>query len=175
MFETRTFPATSPAAKALFGAIGAAPAATSPQGGDAEIIALSAEVLRRREEAEAFQAARIDPFNERVDEIFWRDTSSTTEAVRWKAACAYSKETGREDAIEELREFDEAADEVFYRMMAIPATTQQGRAAKVRALLVHVMGDDWRGPAKELEWDIEHARALLGELAGMTAEELDHV
>jgi hypothetical protein len=95
--------------------------------------------------------------------------------MRWKEACAYSKEIGREDAIEQLREFDEETDQIFYRMMAIPATTQPGRAAKVHALLVHVLGREWRGAASELEWDIAQARTLFGELAGISTEELADV
>jgi hypothetical protein len=67
---------------------------------------------------------------------------------------------------------DARTDRLFARMMAIPATTQAGRAAKVRALLVHVMGKDWRGPGEPLDWPCEQARALLGEFAGMNAEEL---
>ena len=57
-------------------------------------------------------------------------------------------------------------------MIAIPAATQAGRGAKVRALLTHVCPSEWRGPAADLDWDKEQARALLGEFAGMTEEEL---
>ena len=57
-------------------------------------------------------------------------------------------------------------------MTAIPAATQAGRAAKVRALLAHVCTSKWRGPTSDLDWDTEQARALLGEFAGMTEEEL---
>lgn len=46
-------------------------------------------------------------------------------------------------------------------------------AAKVRALLVHVLGDEWRGSAKDVDvWDKEMMRKLLGEFAGTTKEEL---
>ena len=41
-----------------------------------------------------------------------------------------------------------------------------------RALLVYVLGDRWRGPGGPLDWDKEMARAVLGEFAGMSAEEL---
>ena len=91
---------------------------------------------------------------------------------RIAAAFAFSVETGRDAAIGELADFEEETDRIFRRMMAIPATTQPGRAAKVRALLVHAMLDDWHGPAEELDGDNEMARALLGEFAGMTEEEL---
>ena len=59
--------------------------------------------------------------------------------------------------------------------MATPALTQAGRAAKVRVLLSDILGDGWRGPEEDLDWHIAQARALLGEFAGMSAEELDHV
>ena len=60
-------------------------------------------------------------------------------------------------------------------MIATPAFTQAGRAAKVRVLLVDILGDKWRGPDSELDWDIAHARTVLGEFAGMSAEEIANV
>ena len=56
-------------------------------------------------------------------------------------------------------------------MMAIPATTQLGRAAKVRALLVHFMPNEWRGPGNDMDAGEEQVRALLGEFAGMSEDE----
>jgi hypothetical protein len=56
--------------------------------------------------------------------------------------------------------------------LAIPATTQAGRAAKVRGLLVHALGSGLRGDASDPDWSHEQGRALLGEFAGMSAEEL---
>ena len=67
----------------------------------------------------------------------------------------------------------EAADRLFERMKQIPARTQAGRAAKVRALIAHV---HWRGTDEEIDdYRIEQARLLLGELAGMSAEELEAI
>jgi hypothetical protein len=60
-------------------------------------------------------------------------------------------------------------------MMALPAHTQAGRAAKVRTLLLYAAGDDWRGPSRDLDWEIGAARRLLGEFAGMSEEELANV
>jgi hypothetical protein len=59
--------------------------------------------------------------------------------------------------------------------MTTPALTQRGRAAKVRVLLADILGDQWRGLDRELDWDIAQARTGLGEFAGMSAEDLDHV
>lgn len=137
---------------------------------DAEILALAAEVLHRYALADALLAARINPFEERFEYLLHDAPGSFKE--RYQVAFAYSRETGREAAIEELDEFDAQTDDVYCRMMAIPAKTQPGRAAKVRALLVHVMGHSWRGPGEPLDWPKEQARALLGEFAGMTADEL---
>jgi hypothetical protein len=58
------------------------------------------------------------------------------------------------------------ADRLFKRMMAVPATTQPGRAAKVRALLVLVMGDEWRGDREALDSSGEMGRALLASSPG---------
>ena len=64
---------------------------------------------------------------------------------------------------------------MFERLMSIPAATQAGRAAKVRALLVRVM-PAWLGTAEELDnWFAVQVRALLGEFAGLTTEELESV
>ena len=87
----------------------------------------------------------------------------------------YSRECGRETAVDDQHAVDDQADVAFKRTMAIPCTTQAGRAAKVRALIIHVVRDEWRGPDSELDWDKSVARALLGEFAGMSAEELADV
>jgi hypothetical protein len=55
---------------------------------------------------------------------------------------------------------------------SLPARTQAGKAAKVRALILHVMGNDWRGPVDDMNREVEKARALLGELGGLSANEL---
>jgi hypothetical protein len=146
-------------------------ALAAPHGEDAEILALSAEVIRR--------SGVADDLNERIEPI---------DAQRWVQeglredltvdelwATAWSYATGREHAIKTLQNFDEETDRIYHRMMAIPATTKPARAAKVRALLIHVMGNEWRGPDSELEWDVSQARTLFAEFAGISAEDLDHV
>jgi hypothetical protein len=71
-----------------------------------------------------------------------------------------------------LEALDSQNDVLFARMMSIPATTQPARAAKVRALIIHVLRDEWRGPGGDLEWDKAETRKLLGEFAGITEDEL---
>jgi hypothetical protein len=167
--------------RALLRLFGAAPAlailpatalAASPRGSDAdgEIRALSSEVLGRCAAADQFMSERIWPFDGQFEHLVHDDPRPAEERIA--AAFAFSVETGRDTAIGELADFEEETDRIFRRMMAIPATTQPGRAAKVRALLVHAMLDNWHGPAEQLDGDNEMARALLGEFAGMTEEEL---
>ena len=166
--------------RAALALLGAAPAlailpaaalATAPTvAGDGEILALSSEVLGRCAAADQFMSKRIWPFDEQFEHLLHDDPRPAEERIA--AAFAYSVETGRDAAIGDLADFGEETDRLFDRMMAIPATTQPGRAAKVRALLVHVMRNDWRGPAGPLDWEKEQARALLGEFAGMSAEDL---
>jgi hypothetical protein len=148
-------------------------ALAAPHGDDAEILALSAEVLHR--------CGVADDLNERIEPIdaqLWiqegLNKDLTVDEI-WERTKAWSYATGREDAIEKLRNFEEETDGIYYRMMAIPATTQSGRAAKVRALLTHVMGNKWRGQDRELEWDVSQARTLFAEFAGMTAEDIANV
>jgi hypothetical protein len=158
------------AASAMLAAPAAALAATTD---DSAIIALSAEILRRVEIASELRASRIEPFEDEFLDLMHADPFNGKECVA--RAFAYSRECGREAATEELIAAEDVTDRLFRRLVAIPAKTQAGRAAKVRALLLHVMREDWRGPAKELDWDKETARALLGEFAGMSAEEIADV
>jgi hypothetical protein len=151
----------------------AAALSASPADPNAEIVALSAEIVSRAEQADRFRETRIDPFQQRFFAIF--DDLSKPRAEAWEAACAYSREVGREAAIDAHGDFEQATDGLFKRMMALTATTQAGRAAKVRALFAHVMRGGWRGPAADLDWDKEMARALLGEFAGMSATELEAI
>jgi hypothetical protein len=67
-----------------------------------------------------------------------RRRDSTDFEERWEKVWAYSRESGREAAMKERNEIDSQADRIWKRMIAIPAATQAGRAAKVRALLAHV-------------------------------------
>jgi hypothetical protein len=143
---------------------------------DAEIIALSEEVLRLNAIADEITETRIEPFTEQFMDILDPHKEGALDwDTRAKAAWGYSREVGRCAAIEEVESVDEQADAVFKRMLAIPCTTQAGRAAKVRAFLIHVGRSDWRGPDGPLEWPESQARALLGEFAGMSAEELADV
>jgi hypothetical protein len=180
---------TAPTRRAALAAMASVPAlalpsaiasAASPTGDDAEIIALAAEIQRLCALGKEIYAKGVDPFQEtfqnliddalpamRRDPAAWREHS----AKAW----AYSRDSGRDAAIDEQAALDEQADRLWARMMAIPAATQAGRAAKVRALLVHVCTKDWHGPARDLDWDIEQARALLGEFAGMSEEELSAI
>ena len=147
----------------------AAAIAAVPADPDAEIVALGAEIVRRCAEAQLFQKTRIDAYDEQCQMIL--DDYSKSRSDRLEEAWTFSEECGRTAAIEALEECEMAMDRLFYRLMTIPAMMQPGRAAKVRAFLVHILGD-WRGPASHLEWDVGTARALLGEFAGMSAAEL---
>ena len=145
--------------------------------GDAELIALAAEIDRLCALDDEIYAKRLDPFHQNWqrlidDALAVRGTDQTDFEERWEKAWAYSRESGREAGIDEATAVDEQADRVWKRMTAIPAATQAGRAAKVHALLAHVCISKWRGPKSDLDWDIEQARALLGEFAGMSEEEL---
>jgi hypothetical protein len=86
-------------------------------------------------------------------------------------AFAYSREIGRDAALKERADLDEQADRPWKQMMAIPAASQAGRAAKVHAL-IHVCASEWRGACDDLDWKEDQARALLGQFAGMTEDEL---
>jgi hypothetical protein len=167
----RSFLSSTASAGALLstGAIVAMAAAPSA---DTELFALEAEIRRLNEAADHIGETCVKPFEDEFWRIIGGDRRRSTERERLAAAAAFDRETGRDAAIMEQRAINEQADALFARMMELPATTAVGRAAKVRALLVHVLGDDWRGPAVKLDWHRQKARALLGQFAGMSAEEL---
>jgi hypothetical protein len=85
---------------------------------------------------------QVEPF----DEVF-----HALGPIDWEAACAWEERTGRDAAVREINAIQEQADALFDRMSVIPATTAAGEVAKVSTLIVHVLGDEWRGPARELE------------------------
>ena len=118
--------------------------------------ALSAEISRRVA-LETPARKRIELLLEQFDGYYNKSRSS-----HW-------------DALGEIEEYEDETNMLFERMMAIPATTQAARAAKVRAFLVHVGCAPWRGPADPLDWEPKQARALLAEFAGMSAEEIANV
>jgi hypothetical protein len=175
LFGRGTLALSGLALAAAMGLVVPLPSTAAPSDGDAEIIALCAEVLRLNEIADKIAEERIDPFNDEFMVLLDPERGVSDWDRRSKLADAFSQECGRNAAIDDQRNVDEEADRHFRRMMAIPATTQPGRAAKVRALLVHVLRSDWRGDAKEIEWPEEQARTLLAEFAGMSAEEIADV
>jgi hypothetical protein len=159
--------AAIPASSAL--ALTAVAATAAPEG-DAELVALAAEIDRLCAVGKEIYARGFDPFEETF-QCLLRDGPGPFKE-RATLAFAYSREIGRDAAIEERNELDVEVDRLWIRMTTIPAATPAGRAAKVRALLMHVCADGWRGAASDLDWDKEQARALLGEFAAMSEEEL---
>jgi hypothetical protein len=137
-------------------------ALAAPHGEDAELLALEAEIMRLRGLARAIYAEKVDPFEDEFHALMMKDGSD--------AAWAFAGTYGRDDAIDEAEKFHHPANRLCERLMATPALTQAGRAAKVRILLVDIVGDDWRGPSDDLDWDIYLVRTALGEFAGMTEE-----
>jgi hypothetical protein len=141
--------------------------AASPAGDDAELLAMEVEIMRLRGLAKAICAEKVDPFEDEFIALMKGDGS--------EAAWAFARSYGRDDAINEAETFHLPADGLCERLMATPALTQAGRAAKVRVLLADILGDEWRGPDSELDWHRAQTRVLLGEFAGMSAEELADV
>jgi hypothetical protein len=146
-------------------------AAAAPPNADAELVALAAEIERLNALGEAIYAERVDPFEEKFNALL-DHALLTQDRTKWNEAFAYSHEVGREAAIREQQEVDNRAGSLWARMLAIPAATQAGKIAKVRILLTFVHNDEWRGPTADLDWEKEQTRALLGQFAGMTEEEL---
>jgi hypothetical protein len=147
-------------------------AVTTPDA-DAELIALAAEIEQLCAVGKAIYAERVDPFQETFQRLLEESLSAAApgELNEWPPF-VFSREVGREAAIKERAEVDEQAGLLWEQMMAIPAATQAGKIAKVRTLLTFVHTDEWRGPTADLDWEKEQTRALLGQFAGMSEEEL---
>jgi hypothetical protein len=176
-------PADGQTTRRLFIAAGTAAAvcasikrAAASTGDDDEIIALSTEILRLHEIVEDIGAKRVEPFEDEFQRLVHQGDRRLSREQRFDAAFAFSQKSGRDKAIHDQNEINGKAVSLFERLTAIPATTQAGRAAKVRVLLVYVLGSEWRGTAAKIDdWAIEQARSLLGEFAGMSDEELADV
>ena len=137
---------------------------------DAKIIALSVEILRLCAVFARVRKERLEPLEHTFMAIIHDGEGTAKE--RYDAAWVFSRESGRDEVVSEMESLDKQATLLFDRMKAIPTLTQVGRAAKVRCLVVFVLGDGWRGPSSELDWDKDETRALLGEFAGMNSGEL---
>lgn len=154
-------------ATAVFGALGVA-AATEP---DAELVALDIEIRRLAEKARLIQVERVDPVEHDYRQSFYRGAFRLTPDERYEASRKFAIESGREAAVKECNGLHDQVGALWDRMKEIPAKTQAGRAAKVRALLVGVMGAEWRGEEVD-DWSYEQARNLFADFAGMTAVEI---
>ena len=158
---------------ALTAALAGAAVATVPaagaiaaEGADSEIRALGAAIGRLDTTTREIMATRVEPFDDEWHDLVLSD---------YAAASVFSDESGRESAVAECEHLINRGGQLFARMIALPAQTQAGRAAKVRTFLAFVANDDWRGPSRNLDWEIDAARKLLGEFAGMSEEELANV
>ena len=161
------FLARSTARVSALACLPAAAMAASPTCDDAELLAMEAEIMRFRGLAKAICAEKVEPFED--------EFHTHMRVSGYDAAWAFARSYGRDDAIDEAETFHLPVDGLCERLMATPALTQAGRAAKVRVLLADILGDKWRGPDSELDWDIAQARTVLGEFAGMSAEEIANV
>jgi hypothetical protein len=134
-------------------------AIAAPHGDDSELLAMEAEIMRLRGLAKAIYDENVEPFEDAFHALM--------RAADSEAAWAFAHTYGRDDAIDEAETFNLPAHRLCERLMATPARTQAGRAAKVRVLLADILANQWRGPANDLDWDIAQARVLFADLAGM--------
>jgi hypothetical protein len=158
--------------------------ASAAQGDDAELLALEAEIDRLHDIIAEIEESRVWPYDEEFERIMRRKPATQDEVIMqklgvfedvtretYKAAWAYSDAVGRSAAAGEVHEIYRQVDPLLTRLFDTPARTNAGRAAKVRVLLGHLL-DEWRGPARDLDYPIERSRQLLGELSGLTEVEL---
>jgi hypothetical protein len=148
-----------------------APGVGSP---DAELLALERDIGELIRAADQILLTRVEPHDEAFENALDAGGGLITEESH-ERAWQISDERGRTSAIEECNSLLNGADQLFARMRGIEARGAEGRKAKVRALLTCVLGADWRGSAVYLDYEKQVTRELLGELAGMSAAELEAV
>ncbi len=148
----------------------AAPAA-SP---DAELLALAQDIEELIEAADEILLTRVEPHDEAYERALDAGGGQVTQES-FERAMRISGERGRSSAIAECNSLLHGADLLFARMRRITPCTPEGRKAKVRALLTCVLGADWRGSSADMDYEKHVTRELLGELAGMSAVELEAI
>jgi hypothetical protein len=162
--------AAAAATATLASRLSASAAIAVSAGDDSELLRLLAAIAALRDQSDEIERTRVLPNDEEWYEIMHRDG--------WEAACKFGIKSGRDGGIKESNDLLEKADRLFERMLALPAQTQGGRAAKVKALLIHAVSNNeptWRGPSDNLDFDIAATRSLLAQFAGMTEEEIASV
>jgi hypothetical protein len=141
---------------------------------DAELLALERDIAELVQAAQEILATRVEPHDDAFERALDAGAGRVTEGSL-ERAWRISNERGRSTALTECNSLVRGADLLFARMRQIEARTPEGRKAKVRALLICVLGADWRGPAIGMDYETQVTRELLGELAGMSAAELEAV
>jgi hypothetical protein len=144
------------------------------QSPDAELLALERDIAELVQAAQEILATRVEPHDHAFERALDAGGGHVTE-TSFERAWRISNERGRSTALTECNSLLRGADLLFARMRKIEARTEEGRKAKVRALLICVLGADWRGSTIGMDYETEVTRELLGELAGMSAAELEAV
>jgi hypothetical protein len=138
---------------------------------DAELLGLEAEIRRLHEEISEIEETRVWPHEEAFNRILHRGLLDSVTEESMDAASEFNRRVGREAACEEADAIHAKAQLLLAELVAKPARTVAGRAAKVRVALEFI-NDEWRGPADDLDWPISVTRQLLGEFAGLSEAEL---
>jgi hypothetical protein len=137
---------------------------------DAPLFALEAEIDRLGEAYAEIYRTRVEPHGERFDQLL--NLPAESHEQYWGRLKAFDEETGRAKAITDADEVWNDAAKLIEQMWARPATTIEGRAAKVRVFLNHAaINGDWFERECD-EWDLGMARRLLLDLAGMAETDL---
>jgi hypothetical protein len=146
------------------------PAAAAGQQDDSALVKLEELIFEQYEGACAFddEILRLSAIwtPESIRRLESMDGGNLSQKERWKLATDLPEceEHNRQCKLQEP--FYVRMDALIKQMFAMPAHTAEGRRAKASVLLGCIMTDDWRGPDKETDYEIEMARKLLIEFIG---------
>jgi hypothetical protein len=157
------------AASAAVAVVATKAAVAMPQD-DSELVRLEEQIFEQYEGAAQYddEILRLSAIwtPESIRRLESMDGGNLSQKERWKLATDFPECEAHNRLCKRQDPFYRRMDALIKQMFAMPAHTAEGRRAKVSVLLGCIMTDDWRGPDKETDYEIEMTRKLLIEFIG---------
>lgn len=148
-------------------AVGAADGAVLPVD-DAALVEMEKALFEHREVINELdpEILRFEQLGRSELKCMHEEKPELTSEECWERAKTLPAFVEMERLIELQAPHWDAADAIVERMMGMPATTPEGRAAKLWVLLGHVLPAEWRESDEAAEYEVRYTRNFLIELVG---------
>jgi hypothetical protein len=139
---------------------------------DSELLQLEKEIFAARDAAAVYDDELIrlcgiwQAEMSRLDDEVYAGRSDLTSMERWALVTAMPESKEHDRLVKLQRPHSARLDALTEKMFSIPATTEEGRRAKVSVLLGTLMEDDWLCADDDSDYPIRLARQLLLEFVG---------